>query len=84
MNILKDITRPGDLYAEILKVTTPAERDHHCSDLYVKHSPEVMQLIFRYKWSSSVTTFRDRTDPARALWYDIPFAYLPYWENIKK
>lgn len=84
MNILKDITRPGDLYDEILKVTTPAERDHHCSDLYVKHSPEVMQLIFRYKWSSSVTTFMDQTDPARALWYDIPFAYLPYWEDLKR
>lgn len=84
MNNAKDITRPGDLYDAILKITTPAERDHHCSDLYVKCSHAVMLLIRRYKYSSMVTTFRDQTDPARALWYDIPFAYLPYWEGLKK
>ena len=77
----KDIKTPGELYEAILKVTTPAERDHHYSDLYVKWSPAVMELIFRFKHSSTVTTFRDQTDPNRALWFDIPSAYLPYWQG---
>lgn len=77
----KDITTPGDLYDEIVKVTTSAERDHHYSDLYIKDSPAVRDVLYRYKYFSAVTTFRDQTDPRRALWYEIPFAYLPYWQG---
>lgn len=77
----KDIIKPGDLYDEIIKVTQPCERDHHYSDLYVKDSPEVRKILYRYKYFSNVTTFRDQTDKRRALWYDIPFAYLPYWQG---
>ena len=77
----KDIAAPSDLYAEIVNVTTPAERDHHYSDLYIKDSSAVRDVLYRYKYFSSVTTFRDQTDPRRALWYDIPFAYLPYWQG---
>lgn len=80
----KDIATVKNLYEEILKVTTPNERDHHVSDLYVKCTPAVANLIYRYKYSSAVTTFRDATDPRRHLWYDIPFAYLPYWEEIER
>ena len=77
----KDITTCTDLYTAILEVTTPAERDHYCSDLYIKDSPDVRNILYRYKYFSCVTTFRDQADPRRALWYDIPFAYLPYWEG---
>ena len=77
----KDIKTPGDLYDEIVKVTTPAERDHHASDLYIKATPATARIIDRYEFSSQVSSFRDQTDSRRALWYDIPFAYLPYWQG---
>lgn len=77
----KDIKTPGELYNTMLNATTPAERDHHVSDLYIKVTPATMRIIDRYEFSSQVSSFRDQTDPLRALWYDIPFAYLPYWQG---
>ena len=79
----KDITTVSALYKAIEAVTTPDERDHHYSDLYIKDSPAVRDVLFRYKYFSAVTTFRDQTDPLRALWYDVPFAYVPYWTDRK-
>lgn len=75
------ITTPADLYNALMDATTPAERDHHASDLYIKVTPATMRIIDRYEYSSQVSSFRDQTDPRRALWYDIPFAYLPFWQG---
>ena len=77
----KDIKTPGELYEIMIKATTPAERDHHASDLYIKVTPATAQIIDRYEYSNQVFSFRDQTDPRRALWYCIPFAYLPYWQG---
>ena len=79
----QQITTPGDLYTALMDATTPAERDHHSSDLYIKATPATMRIIHRYKYRRNVTTFRDQTDPRRALWYDIPFAYLPDWQGLR-
>ncbi len=78
---IKDIKTPGELYSEMMGATTPLERDHHGSDLYIKVTSATMRIVDRYKFSSQVSSFRDQTDPHCALWYDIPFAYLPYWEG---
>lgn len=78
---IKDIKTPGELYNAIIEATTPAERDHHASDLYVKATPTTKRIINRYKFNNQVSSFRDQTDPRRALWYEIPFAYLPYWQG---
>lgn len=77
----KDIITVGELYAAMMDATTPGERDHHASDLYIKVTPATMRIIDRYEYRHDVTTFRDQTDPRRALWYDVPFAYLPYWQG---
>lgn len=75
------ITTPGELYAAMMEATTPAERDHHSSDLYIKVTPITLLIMDRYEHRSHVSTFHDETDPRRALWYDVPFAYLPYWQG---
>jgi len=77
----KDIKTPGELYDAMMNATTPTERDHHASDLYIKVTPATTRIIDRYEYSSQVSSFHDQTDPRRALWYEIPFAYLPYWQG---
>ena len=77
----KDIKTPGELYDAMMNATTPTERGHHASDLYIKATPSTTRIIDRYEYSSQVSSFRDQTDPRRALWYEIPFAYLPYWQG---
>ena len=77
----QQITTPGDLYAALIDATTPAERDHHASDLYIMVTPTTTRIIDRYAYRSQVETFRDQTDPRRALWYAVPFAYVPYWTD---
>lgn len=78
---IKDIKTLCELYDAMMDATTPAERDHYASDLYIKVTPATERIIDRYEYSSQVSLFRDQTDPRRALWYDIPFAYLPYLQG---
>ena len=51
----------------------------HESDLYLKVTPESKELIKNYSYRPNVTTFISQID--KALWYDIPFAYQPFWEK---
>ena len=55
------------------------EIDHHYSDLYVPVTPETKRIVSGYTYKANVTTFRSLADGA--LWYDIPFAYAPYWQR---
>lgn len=71
----------SELYQAIVNATKPEERDHHESDLYCKVTKATSAIINRYEFRHQVTTFHDATDPNRALWYDVPFAYVPYWES---
>lgn len=52
---------------------------NHESDLYVPVTDATRAIIERYEFKDSVTTFRSTL--IGGLWYDIPFAYLPYWEK---
>ena len=65
--------------------TLPADHiDHHNygSDLYIKKTPESAKLIAEYEFKENVTTFRSQIDGC--IWYDIPFAYTPYWEEVAR
>lgn len=55
-----------------------ATLDHHESDLYTPVTDATNSLIARYYYRQMVTTFRDADG---ALWYEIPFAYLPFWRQ---
>jgi len=59
-----------------------AEIDHRESDLYVKYSREVVTLLKQYSGLKNVRAFVSQIDGA--IWYDVPFAYDPYWKNITK
>lgn len=56
---------------------TGVEIENHESDLYCKVTPETTQIIKEYQFKNSVTIFIYKGE----RWYDIPFAYDPYWKN---
>ena len=65
--------------------TLPADHIDHSSygsDLYLKKSPEADKLIKAYDFHNRVTTFRSQIDGC--IWYDIPFGYMPYWEEVAR
>ena len=71
------------LYERLVKVLTPEQIDHWQSDLYVKVTPESKKIVeeFRNLEDASkritATTFKDQIN--NELWYEIAFAYDPYW-----
>jgi hypothetical protein len=48
------------------------------SDLYVPVNDVTRPLIAAYRFRTNVTTFISQIE--KTLWYDIPFAYEPWWE----
>lgn len=67
------------LYEKAIAILPPSHIDHHESDLYLKHSKESALLIAEYEFKEQVTPFIDNIDHAK--WYDIPFAYDPFWQE---
>ena len=53
--------------------------DHHESDLYAKVTPESIEIVDKYAYKSSVRRFTSQID--KESWFDIPFAFDPYWEE---
>jgi hypothetical protein len=55
------------------------EMDSHYSDLYLKCTEEAQALIQRHikEGRATPSTFVSQIDSR--LWWDVPFAYLPYW-----
>lgn len=53
--------------------------DHHESDLYVPVNDISREILKTYEFRSNVTCFTCNIDKKR--WYDIPFAYTPWWEK---
>ena len=51
---------------------------NHQSDLYIPVTDETRELISQYEFKQNVSTFKNRVEGGH--WYDIPFAYEPYWE----
>ena len=73
------IENPADLYDEIVKVVQPDQIGSWTSDLQCKVMKDTTAVIDRYKYKHLVTTFRSAIDGT--LWYEIPFAYTPWWEG---
>ena len=71
-----------NIYEEAVKRIPKNEIDHHYSDLYLKVTPTSRKLVDEYEWRGNVTTFRDQIEGK--LWYEIPFAFTPYWEDPYK
>ncbi len=54
------------------------EFDHHFSDLYIPVNDTTKELVKKYFGSAKIPTFISTFD--KSLWYDIPFAYSPFWD----
>lgn len=67
------------VYTKLVEVG--AEIDSHESDLYVKHTTEVMNVLREVKGWNSWVRFYDREG---APWIEIPFAYDPWWSQRQK
>jgi hypothetical protein len=65
----------NDLFAAVQALGI--EYDHHESDLYVPATLTSKAVIEAHGLSYS--TFRSNIDGG--LWYDVPFAYTPWWNK---
>lgn len=69
---MADKTNP---YAALLAAGVPL--DSHESDLYAKVTPVSRPIVEASGWSRSI--FTSQIDGER--WYDLPFAFEPWWER---
>ena len=53
--------------------------DHHESDLYVPVTQKTQAIINDYEFKSNVQRFLGTDGHA---WFDIPFAFDPFWERL--
>jgi hypothetical protein len=67
------------IYKSALQFMEPDEISHHQSDLYLKVNGVSETLVSNYMYKSSVKRFISQID--KTLWFDIPFAYDPFWDN---
>jgi hypothetical protein len=65
-----------EIYTQVVAANIPLA--NHESDLYIPVTDETRALIAAYRFKENVTTFINNLDGK--LWYDVPFAFLPYWE----
>jgi hypothetical protein len=73
------------LYTDLLAAGVPLE--NHRSDLYAKVTPASRRIIAAYQDERTrqghqralITMFVSEID--REAWYDIPFAFDPFWER---
>ena len=53
--------------------------ENHASDLYIPVTPETNLLVASYPFREQVSAFLHNVH--RTMWYDIPFAYEPWFER---
>ena len=68
------------IYQELKDAGVPL--DHHESDLYALLTVRSREIVQHYEFSKQVKTFRCQT--TGDLWYDIPFAYEPWWNSEER
>lgn len=67
-----------NIYKQAIKKMSEKDIDHYNSDLYLRVNSISKKLIKEYNFKENVETFVDEID--HELWYDIPFAYLPFYK----
>lgn len=70
-----------NIYEKAIETMPKEFIDNHYSDLYLKVTEQSKKLVEQYDFKSNVTMFSSQTEPF-GLWFDIPFAYVPYWESV--
>lgn len=67
----------SSIYQQLKAAGVPL--DHHESDLYAKQTPESKSIVGAYEHRCNVQAFRSDGE----WWYDIPFAYEPFWDRVE-
>lgn len=67
-----------NIYKQAIKKMSEKDIDHYNSDLYLRVNSISKKLIKEYNFKENIETFTDEID--HELWYDIPFAYLPFYK----
>lgn len=62
-----------NLHEQLVKIN--AEITNHCSDLYVRLTPEVLKLV--QASGRKFSFFENQVESG--VWIDVTFAYEPYW-----
>lgn len=70
------------IYAQAVVMLPASDIDHHESDLYLRKTPASEKLVAQYSYRNIVTTFRCAIE--HDVWYEIPFAYDPFWEERRR
>lgn len=68
-----------DIHAEAVKLGVKIGA--HESDMYLPVTPETSRLVEQYEFKGNVKMFTSQIDGKK--WYDIPFAYQPYWDRVE-
>jgi hypothetical protein len=55
------------------------QMDSHESDLYVIKNEVSEKIVSEYEHKENVKVFTSQID--KKAWYDIPFAYDPFWDK---
>ena len=63
------------VYEQMIEANIPT--DHRESDLYVKATPEARAILTAS--GRSFSPFINHVEGE--IWYDVPFAYDPFWDN---
>ena len=70
----------NNLYEAIKKAGIQIQ--NHYSDLYFPVTPESVAILAQYPAAKRIaTTFTNQVEGG--LWYEVPFAFRPYWEERK-
>lgn len=69
---------PGEVYEYASAYMDPEHIDHHASDLYLKVNSASSIIVGALDNRAFLSTFRSDVEP-RALWYELPFCYIPGW-----
>lgn len=67
------------IYQKAVEVMPENEIGHWCSDLHLKMTPVSHRLVMEYEFPKQVRWFCSQIDGSS--WYEIPFAYDPFWVN---
>jgi hypothetical protein len=65
------------LYADLMAAGIVI--DNHESDLYFPKTPATEAILARHPDKKAIATIFHHSGNG-ATWFDVPFAYLPYWE----
>ena len=65
------------LYGDLLAAGVPME--NHESYLYFKDGPEARAILARFPHSAKIAS-RFHSAGNGEIWWEVPFAWLPWWE----